>query len=103
MSDQLPILAVLASTTVTPECDCYVHRFGSIAPGQRARCYPSGMTDAEWAEVRSAMPVPALLLQQGGRPVTAERRRLGERSGTRRAEVRPRGEDRGDREGSAGQ
>ncbi|MGW0574834.1 IS5 family transposase [Streptomyces sp. NPDC002920] len=26
------------------------------------------MTDAEWAEVRSAMPVPAWLLKQGGRP-----------------------------------
>ncbi|MGW5276227.1 transposase [Streptomyces sp. NPDC004044] len=68
MSDQLTIPAVPASTTVTPECDCYVHRFGSIAPGQRARCYPSDMTDAEWAEVRTAMPVPAWLLQQGGRP-----------------------------------
>jgi hypothetical protein len=28
------------------------------------------MTDAEWAEVRSAMPVPAWLLKQGGRPET---------------------------------
>ncbi|MER7199913.1 transposase [Streptomyces sp. CB01635] len=26
------------------------------------------MTDAEWAEVRSAMPVPAWLLKRGGRP-----------------------------------
>jgi transposase len=26
------------------------------------------MTDAEWAEVRAAMPVPAWLLQRGGRP-----------------------------------
>jgi transposase len=26
------------------------------------------MTDAEWAEVRSAMPVPAWLLERGGRP-----------------------------------
>ncbi|GAA3909054.1 IS5 family transposase [Streptomyces lacrimifluminis] len=68
MSDELTIPAVPASTTVTPECDCYVHRFGSIASGQRARCYPSDMTDAEWAEVRSAVPVPAWLLKQGGRP-----------------------------------
>ncbi|QFQ99915.1 IS5 family transposase [Streptomyces phaeolivaceus] len=68
MSDELTIPAVPASTTVTPECDCYVHRFGSIAPGQRAGCCPSDMTDAEWAEVRSAVPVPAWLLKQGGRP-----------------------------------
>jgi hypothetical protein len=26
------------------------------------------MTDAEWAEVRAAMPVPAWLLTRGGRP-----------------------------------
>ncbi|MET9792765.1 transposase [Streptomyces canus] len=26
------------------------------------------MTDAEWAEVRAAMPVPAWLLRRGGRP-----------------------------------
>jgi transposase len=26
------------------------------------------MTDAEWAEVRAAMPVPAWLLKLGGRP-----------------------------------
>jgi putative transposase of IS4/5 family DUF4096 len=68
LSDELTISAVPASTAVTPGCDCYVHRFGSIAPGRRARCYPSDMTDAEWAEVRSAMPVPAWLLKQGGRP-----------------------------------
>ncbi|GAA4547502.1 hypothetical protein GCM10023097_29430 [Streptomyces collinus] len=40
MSDELTISAVPASTAVTPGCDCYVHRFGSIAPGRRARCYP---------------------------------------------------------------
>jgi transposase len=68
LSDQLSSISVAASTAVTPGCDCYVHRFGSIAPGQRARCYPSDMTDAGWAEVRSAMPVPAWLLKQGGRP-----------------------------------
>ncbi|TWF90602.1 hypothetical protein FHX80_1317 [Streptomyces brevispora] len=68
MPDQLSSISMPASTTVTPGCDCYVHRFGSIAPGRRARCYPSDMTDAEWAEVRSAMPVPAWLLKQGGRP-----------------------------------
>jgi hypothetical protein len=65
LSDELTIPAVLASTAVTPACDCYVHRFGSIAQGRRTRCYPSDMTDAEWAEVRFAMPVPAWLLKRG--------------------------------------
>ncbi|GGL87015.1 hypothetical protein GCM10010095_84690 [Streptomyces anthocyanicus] len=68
MPDQLSSTTVTASTAVTPGCDCYVHRFGSIAPGRRVRCYPSDMTDGEWAEVRAAMPVPAWLLRQGGRP-----------------------------------
>ena len=68
MPHQLSSISAYASTAVTPGCDCYVHRFGSIAPGLRARCYPSDMTDAEWAEVRSAMPVPAWLLKRGGRP-----------------------------------
>ena len=68
MSDELTISAVPASTAVTLGCDCYVHRFGSIAPGRRARCCPSDMTDAESAEVRSAMPVPAWPLKQGGCP-----------------------------------
>lgn len=39
VSDELTIPAVPASATVTPECDCYVHRFNSIAPGRRAGCY----------------------------------------------------------------
>jgi transposase len=68
LPDQLSSTTVPASSTVTPGCDCYVHRFGSIAPGRRVRSYPSDMTDAEWAEVRAAMPVPAWLLKQGGRP-----------------------------------
>lgn len=68
MRDQLSSTAAPASTVVTPGCDCYVHRFGSIAPGRRAGCYPSDMTDAEWSEVRAVMPVPAWLLKRGGRP-----------------------------------
>lgn len=68
MSDELTISVAPASTAVTPGCDCYVHRFGSITPELRAGCYPSDMTDAEWAEVRFAMPVPAWLLKRGGRP-----------------------------------
>lgn len=36
--------------------------------GRRAPRYPSDMTDAEWAVVRAAMPVPAWLEGRGGRP-----------------------------------
>jgi transposase len=68
LPDQCTTPAASTSTPVTPECDCYVHKFGSIAPGRRMRRYPSDMTDAEWAEVRAAMPVPAWLLKRGGRP-----------------------------------
>jgi hypothetical protein len=50
-------------------CDCLAHVYGNAADHpDRVRRYPSDMTDAEWAEVRAAMPVPAWLLQQGGRP-----------------------------------
>jgi transposase len=68
LSEQLTTPVAPTSTTLTPACDCYVHRFGSISPARRARCYPSDMTDAEWGEVRAAMPVPAWLLARGGRP-----------------------------------
>ncbi|MGW3951045.1 IS5 family transposase [Streptomyces sp. NPDC004752] len=68
MSGQFTADAVGESTSVTPECDCYVHRFGAIAPGCRLPRYPSDMTDAGWAEVCAAMPVPAWLEGRGGRP-----------------------------------
>ncbi|GGJ14209.1 hypothetical protein GCM10010121_026010 [Streptomyces brasiliensis] len=58
----------LASTAVTLACDCYVHLYGAIGPGRRAPRYPSDMTDAEWAVVRAAMPVPAWLEGRGERP-----------------------------------
>jgi transposase len=57
-----------ASTSVTLECDCYVHLYGAIAAGRRASCYPTDTTDAEWARVQAAMPVPAWLEGRCGRP-----------------------------------
>ncbi|GAA3484780.1 hypothetical protein GCM10018966_093120 [Streptomyces yanii] len=68
MLRQSTIAELAGSTPLTPECDCYVHQYGAIAPGCRERRYPSDMTDAEWAEVRAAMPVPAWLEGRGGRP-----------------------------------
>lgn len=49
-------------------CDCYVHLYGAIAAGRRAERYPTDMTDAEWAQIRASMPVPAWLEGRGGRP-----------------------------------
>ena len=53
---------------LTRGCDCYVHLFGAIPGGYRAPCYDSDMSDAEWAVVRAAMPMPAWLEGRGGRP-----------------------------------
>ncbi|MFF4796669.1 IS5 family transposase, partial [Streptomyces sp. NPDC001276] len=45
------------------------HRFGNAADRpERVPVYPSDMTDAEWAVVRDAMPVPAWLVGRGGQP-----------------------------------
>ncbi|GAA3814999.1 IS5 family transposase [Streptomyces chiangmaiensis] len=50
-------------------CDCLAHRFGNAADRpERVPVYPSDMTDAEWAVVRDAMPVPAWLEGRGGQP-----------------------------------
>jgi hypothetical protein len=35
--DQLSSISAPASIADIPGCDCYVHRFGSIAPARRAR------------------------------------------------------------------
>lgn len=44
-----------------PSCDCLAHSFGNAADRpERVPVYPSDMTDAEWAVVRDAMPVPAV-------------------------------------------
>lgn len=50
-------------------CDCLAHRFGNAADRpERVPVYPSDMTDAEWAVVRDAMPLPAWLEGRGGQP-----------------------------------
>jgi hypothetical protein len=58
---QLHVVESAQSSRSTPECDCLAHRFGNAAdhPGHRPG-YSSHMTDAEWAVVRIALPVPAL-------------------------------------------
>jgi transposase len=65
---QLTTPDVVGSTPVTLPCDCYVHLYGAIPAGRRAERYSSDMTDAEWAVVRAAMPVPAWLEGRGGQP-----------------------------------
>jgi len=65
---QLTICVPVGATSDTLACDCYVHQYGAIAAGRRAPHYPSDMTDAEWAQVRASMPVPAWLEGRGGRP-----------------------------------
>jgi transposase len=65
---QFSISSVDESTAGTLWCDCYVHAFGAIPARRRGRRYDSDMTDAEWAVVRAAMPVPAWLEGRGGHP-----------------------------------
>lgn len=59
----------VASNSRVPSCECLAHRFGNAGdrPG-RTPCYASDMTEAEWQEVRPALPVPAWLTGRGGRP-----------------------------------
>lgn len=57
------------SSSATPPCDCLAHRFGNAADHrERARRYPSDMTDAEWTVIREALPTPAWLEGKGGQP-----------------------------------
>ncbi|MEV2248086.1 IS5 family transposase [Streptomyces sp. NPDC049970] len=50
-------------------CDCLAHVYGNAADHpDRARQYPSDMTDAEWAAVRPLLPNPAWLEGRGGQP-----------------------------------
>ncbi|MFI6056553.1 IS5 family transposase [Streptomyces violascens] len=57
------------SNSASSACDCLAHRFGNAADRpDRVPLYPSDMTDAEWAVVREAMPVPAWLEGRGGQP-----------------------------------
>jgi hypothetical protein len=65
---QCTISEPVGATSATRTCDCYVHQFGAISESVRRACYPTDMTDAEWAQVRASMPVPAWLEGRGGRP-----------------------------------
>ncbi|MEU0398619.1 IS5 family transposase, partial [Streptomyces sp. NPDC006208] len=57
------------STSATLACDCLAHRFGNAGDhGVRERCYPTDMSDAEWAVARPLLPVPGWLRGRGGQP-----------------------------------
>ncbi|WP_443741616.1 transposase [Streptomyces humicola] len=61
--------AIAASNCGVSDCDCLAHRFGNAADHEdRERRYPSDLTDAEWAVVRDALPLPRWLEGRGGRP-----------------------------------
>jgi transposase len=50
-------------------CDCVAHRFGhALDHPERARAYPTDLSDAEWAQLRPLIPTPAWILGHGGRP-----------------------------------
>jgi transposase len=62
-------LTCVESNSPSLSCDCFAHRFGNAADGpERAQCYGSDMTDAEWQVIRAVLPVPAWLEGRGGRP-----------------------------------
>lgn len=66
---QLYAVTFWESNSAAPSCDCLAHVYGNAADhGERVRRYPSDMTDAEWAEVRVALPVPGWLEGRGGQP-----------------------------------
>ncbi|MGW3028482.1 transposase [Streptomyces sp. NPDC001221] len=68
MSQFSAAAAPVSNFGVSP-CDCLAHRFGNAADhGDRERRYPSDLTDAEWAAVRDALPMPRWLEGRGGRP-----------------------------------
>ena len=55
--------------SAVPSCDGLAHVYGNAADQpDRVRRYPSDVTDAEWAVVRSLLPVPAWLEGRGGKP-----------------------------------
>jgi hypothetical protein len=61
--------AASASNSGVSPCDCLAHRFGNAADHEaRQRRYPSDLTDARWAIVRDALPMPRWLEGRGGRP-----------------------------------
>ncbi|MBB4928648.1 transposase [Kitasatospora kifunensis] len=59
----------VSSNSRVSSCDCLAHVYGNAADhGERARRYPSDMTDAKWQTVRPLLPVPAWLEGRGGQP-----------------------------------
>ena len=55
--------------SAVPSCEGLAHVYGNAADQpDRVRRYPSDVTDAEWAVVRSLLPVPAWLEGRGGKP-----------------------------------
>src|SRR6266567_4110741 len=66
---QFSAAAAPTSNSGVSPCDCLAHRFGNAADhGDRERRYPSDLSDAEWAAVRDALPMPRWLEGRGGRP-----------------------------------
>ena len=66
---QSSVPATLASNSVSRSCDCLAHVYGNAADRpERARWYPSDLTDAEWARIRAMFPVPGWLGGRGGQP-----------------------------------
>lgn len=66
---QSSVSASMSSNQASLECDCLAHRFGNARDrAYRRPRYPSDMSDAEWAVVRDAMPVPGWLEGRGGQP-----------------------------------
>jgi transposase len=62
-------LVSAVSNSEARSCDCLAHRFGNAGDRpDRDRRYPSDMTDAEWAVVCDALPVPPWLEGRCGRP-----------------------------------
>jgi transposase len=50
-------------------CDCLAHRHGNAADRPtRVRAYPTDLTDAQWAVIAPAVPIPAWMCGRGGRP-----------------------------------
>ena len=47
---------------------------GGVSRSTRGRCYPSDMTDAEWAVIEPLLPAPGWLAGQGGCPASYCRR-----------------------------
>lgn len=66
---QLYVVEVPGFNSAIPSCDCLAHVYGNAADQpDRARRYPSDMTDAEWERIRPLLPVPAWLEGRGGKP-----------------------------------